>query len=940
MKTIMRRDTHFKIILVVAVTLIVARAASAQSTTIAGAVTDAQGGALPGATVVALHLPTGATVEGMTGADGRFSLGNVRPGGPYRITVHMPGFASQERRELFATEGQITRADFELAVARVTESVTVTAGTALARDEKRSAEMILDVVSADSVGRFPDANAAEALRRVPGVSMEIDQGEGRFVVVRGLDASLNNVTINGQLVGTPAEFGTRGVSMDSVPADLISRLEVVKAVRPDMDANAIGASVNIATLGPFDMPGGFLFGSLRTGYNAMSGRAPFTGSLNFGRVLGAAQKWGVVVGASYSRRHYESELFRVADTWGVFNGQYVPQNEAFFLYDVNRRRQGINAAVEYRPAKQHSVAFRFNQNRFEDTEGRQQTELDLTRGTLTNQTPTSGQFSQGRATREYRDYNQQHLINAAMFVGTHELTRSTIDWKIGASRGERETPFRVDWEFRSAANAFPNRYDVSDPELVRVTPTENFLSASSYPFRRVRYREDIEREDVISGEFNLQRTATFASHPGYWKAGAKLVTRDKLQDRTNENYNVGSQAFTLADFGVGGIGPDDFFMGNFRFGPTLNLSGLQEFFSANPSRFAFDAVTTAQNSVEQDFTADESVLAAYGMFKVDFERWNLMAGLRVESTRADYAANELIFAGGVYTGRTVPAVGSTDYVDVLPGVHLTFMPRSNITVRAAWTNTLGRPAYADLAPISILDEVQETDGSYVGSLSTGNAGLDPYESMNLDFSFEFYMPSGMVAIAPFYKRIDNPVYDRSVIQENVVYNGRTYARFGLSRPENADRGHVGGVEMNYQTVFSKLPSPFDGLGTNVNYTWTDSSVTIFGRESELPFFKQSNHIGNAALLYRKHGIEGQLSISFQGPSLLSVGANEAADIFSDWYTPLDAKVSFPLTRVLRGFVEARNLNDEPRIRYAQTPTRRTAHEIYSRDFYAGIDWRF
>ena len=99
MKTIMRRDTHLKIILVVAVTLLVARAASAQSTTIAGAVTDAQGGALPGATVVALHLPTGATVEGTTGADGRFSLGNVRPGGPYRITVHMPGFASQERRE-------------------------------------------------------------------------------------------------------------------------------------------------------------------------------------------------------------------------------------------------------------------------------------------------------------------------------------------------------------------------------------------------------------------------------------------------------------------------------------------------------------------------------------------------------------------------------------------------------------------------------------------------------------------------------------------------------------------------------------------------------------------------------------------------------------------------------------------------------------------------
>ncbi len=89
----------------------------------------------------------------------------------------------------------------------------------------------------------------------------------------------------------------------------------------------------------------------------------------------------------------------------------------------------------------------------------------------------------------------------------------------------------------------------------------------------------------------------------------------------------------------------------------------------------------------------------------------------------------------------------------------------------------------------------------------------------------------------------------------------------MSRPENADRGHIAGVEFNYQTVFSALPSPFDGLGTNLNYTWTDSSVTVFGRDQDLPFFKQSDHIGNAALLYRKYGVEAQVSVSFQGPAL-------------------------------------------------------------------------
>lgn len=571
----------------------------------------------------------------------------------------MAGFRLQEQRDLFIKGGEDARVDFELQLASVDEAVTVTAGAALARHEKRSAPTIMDVVSADSVGRFPDANAAEALRRVPGVSLEIDQGEGRFVVVRGIDASLNNVTINGQIVGTPAEFGTRGVSMDSVPADLISRLEVVKAVRPDMDANAIGASIDIATLGAFDMPGGFLFGSFRSGYNQLSGRAPITASASFGRVLDAAQRWGLVIGASYSRRPYDTQLFRISNgSWANFNGFFVPQNQAFFLYDIDRRRQGVNASLEFRPVKGHALALRVNHNLFQDTEGRQQTELDLTRGALTNQTPTSGRFSQGRATREYRDYRQKHLINAAMLAGSHQMPRSTFDWKVGASRGQRETTFRVDWEFRSATGAFPNTYDVSNPILPIVTPSENFYAASAYPFRRVRFRDDLEREDVLTGEANLKRTTRFGTRSGYWKAGAKIVTRDKTQDRTNQNYNAGSPAFTLADFGLGGVGPDDFFADTFRFGPTLNLPALQDFFRQNPTRFAFDALTTLQNSLEQDFSAGETVYAGYGMAGMDFLRWNLL-GLRVETTRADYFANELIFASGAFIGRINRARGDT-----------------------------------------------------------------------------------------------------------------------------------------------------------------------------------------------------------------------------------------------------------------------------------------
>ena len=273
--------------------------------------------------------------------------------------------------------------------------------------------------------------------------------------------------------------------------------------------------------------------------------------------------------------------------------------------------------------------------------------------------------------------------------GTHGASIGLLDWQVGFSRGERDTPRRVDWEFRSAANAFPNTYDVSDPAHPIVTPSANFYSAASYPFRRVRFRTDLEREDVVTAEANLLREASLAGAGGSWKVGAKVVARRKTQDRNNMNYT--STSFTLAQSGLAGSGPDDFFNGTTRFGPTLNLVGLQAYFAASPAVFTFDALATKSDSLVQDFEADEQVAAGYLMRTLTFDRWNLIAGVRVEHTSGDYQANELLLSNGTFTGNVRPATGSTSYTDVLPGVHVNVHARRNLTIRAALTNTLGRP---------------------------------------------------------------------------------------------------------------------------------------------------------------------------------------------------------------------------------------------------------
>lgn len=907
---------------------------------LSGTVADQQGGVLPGATVVVVHQATGASLEAVTREDGRYVVRNVPAGGPYLVKVTIGGFQVQETGDVSVAPGEEQQVDFRLQLESIAENVTVMAGMALARQQKRGARNILDSVSADAMGRFPDDNAAEALRRIPGVSMEIDQGEGRFVVVRGVDASLNNVTINGQIVGTPAEFGTRGVSMDSVPADLISRLEVVKAVRPDMDANAIGASIDIATRNAFDRPEGFFSGSVRSGYNKMSGRVPYSGNVTFGRVLDEAQRWGIVVGGSYSYRRYDSELVNGSGgAWANLNGSFVPQDHERYLYDVERQRQGVNASLEFRPSRRHALALGFNHNLFQDLEGRQQSAFDFTRGTLTSQTPTGGSFSQGQATREFRDYEQQHLINALQLRGDHALRQYSVDWRLGASRGQRKTPNRVDWEFRSAGNAFPNSYDVSDPTLPIITPTDNFYDGAAYPFRRVRFRTDLEREDVVTSELNLRRSATVANRAAYWKTGAKIVSRDKTQNRENQNYT--GSGFTLADFGLGGPEPDGFFGGQYRFGTTLNLPVLKQFFDDNPDRFVFDPRGSLQNSLEQDFDASENVYAGYVMTGLDFARWDLLAGVRVERTSATYDGNELLFADGTFTQAFNRVSGSIGYTHVLPGIHVNVQPTDRLQLRVAWTNTIGRPAYADLAPIRSFDEEPNDDGTFRAGVDTGNPDLDPYESMNVDASVEYYLRSGLISVAPFYKRIRNPIFTRGTVQDNVVYNGRLYQRLSLSQPENAERGHIAGVELAYQNFFSFLPSPLDGFGVNLNYTFADSSVTVFEREDDdLPFFKQSDRVGNLAVIYEKYGVTGQIAVSYTSPNLGSLGGNVEGDDYADNYTTLDAKLSVPLNRRLRGFVDFRNINDEARRRYSGVPERRTRFEIYSWTINAGFDWRF
>lgn len=884
---------------------------------------------LPNAAVVLVEIARETT----TTTAGKYFFGEIPPG-DYTLRASYSGFedASQKVRVSGSAE---TQADLKLGAEIVKLGAFVVEGErqgqARALQLKRTAAGIMDAVAADAMGKFPDGNAAEALRRMPGVSVEIDQDEGRYVVVRGIDSALNNVTLNNQLVGTPSEQGNRGVAMDSVPADLIARLEVTKAVTPDMDGTAIGGAINIVTQSAFDRPEGFLFGSVSGFYDDFSGRTSPNGSLTFGRLLDRGGKWGLVLGASYSRKEFKSQT---SDTpaWTLLNSIWTPLTQESFDYDIMRERIGANVALQFRPAAGHELALRLNHNQFTDEEGRQKSNFEHVLGVRTNHSAVGGTNSQGRATREFRAYNQTGTITAAALDGKHRFGAGyQLNWQAGASEGKRDVPKRDDWEYRSAAGAFPNSYSVASGHLV-ITPNAAFYSPASYPFRRVRFRSDLEREKVFSAQADLRRDVAFGGKGGYWKTGVKYVSRDKADDRSNRNYNLLGAAWTLAESGLAGAEPAGYFGGRYRFGPTINLSANEAFFAANPGRFAFDPLGSLNNSIAGDFGATEDVQAAYGMVGVNLTTtWTALAGVRYEHTEADYAANALSTPGGVFSGAYRRVAGTNRYDNFMPGLHLVWRPDKRFVGRLAWTNTLARPNYADLAPRRVVDDIETAVGSgrYTGSISTGNSRLRPYKASNLDLTLEYYLKGGgIVSVGVFDKDITNPVYGGSFVQTNVVIDGRAYDRVALSQPENAKRGRITGAEFSYQQFFTVLPSPFDGFGVNLNYTVTDSSATLFTRADKLPFFKQSDAVGNFALLFEKSGFEARVAVAFNSPYLTAVGTSAATDTYTDRRRPIDAKISYRINKRLRVFAEFLNLNEEALDEYTGVAARNAGNEIY------------
>ncbi len=794
-------------------------------------------------------------------------------------------------------------------------------------DLKRSSDAIEDAVSSDALGQYPDKNVAESLQRLPGISVTRDQGEGRFVVIRGLDANLNSVSIDGIAVGTP-EDSSRAAPLDVIPSDSTERLRVVKSPTPDMPGDAIGGAVLVESASAFDRDGRSLRGKIEASHQQLSGETSPKASFNYSEVF--ADTFGIALGVNYQNRKFESDNTEVEydnldgdiDPQDVKPGDVTAINLQNRKYEIERKRIGANLNMDWRPNEDSTYYLRTLYSQFDDAETRQRViynfdDADMV-ATGTDQYRLDD-LPADAIQKRMRYRTKKENTFAASLGGENKLTNAVVDYKIGYTRTEERVNDEMEARFELDADDMSGTLDQRSRLPTYTLSSNDWMDNANYAFDRFvispKQVNDEERSAQVNVRFDGDNSSIKFGLLGRWRD--RDVNVDESELRRGPDIDLAS--WTAADpehrHGVMGQG--------------MSSAAMRSYWAQNGSRFTArpqDVAGNAATSLEEDYTASEDIFASYAMGTWDIGALRIIGGVRVENTRFKATGNSVELDDD--DGYTVsPVEANRSYTNVLPGLHLRYDAADDWVLRASANKTVSRPSFGDISPRRALNAGDE-------ELRLGNPQLDPYESKNIDLSVEKYIgTTGIVSLGLFHKSIDG------YIVETVSQNDPAYDGLDVTRPINGRKATVRGAEFNWQQQLAFLPGALDGLLVGASGTWLDTTFDagIADREGEefmLP--RASKHVYSAHIGYEKYGLSTRLAAVYRSEYLDSVGAGRAFDIYVAPNTQLDFSLDYKFTPRISMYFEAQNLLDKPLELYQGTRSRTLQMEEYGRTYAVGL----
>ncbi|WP_421874024.1 TonB-dependent receptor [Marinoscillum sp.] len=905
-----------------------------------GRVLDENGLGLPGATIQVTDL---ANVGGISDADGFYLIQNL-PEGPHTVKISFIGYAAIEKEVTLSSGINELDTDMEPGVI-IGDGVLVLGdrlkGQAKALNQQRTNENITNVVAADQIGRFPDANVGDAMKRIPGITMQGDQGEARNIIIRGLAPQLNSVMINGNRIPS-AEGDNRNIQMDLIPSDMIQMIEVNKAITPDMDADAIGGSVNLVTRS--NPSGERISGTLASGYNALSQQPIWTGAFIYGnRFLN--NKLGAVASLSYNNHDFGSD--NVEAEWAEGdNGAFIEEFQ-IRTYEVQRIRRSASLNLDYEFNKKHKIFLNGMYNWRDDWENRYRlvlAEIEVPDANGVSFVGALERETKGGIGNDRVDYSrlEDQRVRTFSLGGEHLFGNAELTWMGAWSRASEERPneryvvytaepeVEVDGEDEAQGILFYQ--DISNPRKPRFTgaPGDGFsyggndpevTGLSLFELDEITEEEQYTQETDINGRIDLKLPI---AQKGYIKLGTRYRFKEKERNNSsffeysflNDEFETLDQVPLLNKTDKGFLPGEQYASGSFASNIWLGDLDL-----GNAGRF--ESESKPDEYLAENYLATETIIAGYAMAKYDLTpTLSTTVGVRIENTSLEYTGNEV-----ENEEDFVRSITNTDsYTNFLPGVHFKYNATDNLVLRAAWTNSLARPNYFDLVPY--VDNRPDDEEIFLG-----NPELEPTTSMNIDFMAENYFESiGLISFGYFNKNIDGFIY----VQASENADG-----FEVYQPQNGGTGTINGIETSFQRQLDFLPGALKGLGVYLNYTYTNSSADGVANEDgeereELGLPGTAKNLFNASLSFETKKLIIRASLNYSGDYIDEVGGEAFTDRYYDEQMFLDINASYAFTNNWRFFVEANNLTNQP-LRYYQGVQDRTMQmEYYNARFNAGV----
>lgn len=928
----MFHSKRFLFVCFASLVLVLSSFAQERNGTIIGTVTDTSHAALPGA-IVKLE-PGNASV--VSNGRGEVTITNVAPG-TYTVTSNYVGFAPSSN-SVTVTAGQVAHVDVVMTVAAQTDTIIVTVerahGEAEAINEVRTAENVLNILPHDVLISLPNANIADAVNRLPGVTLERDEGEGKYIQIRGTEPKLSNVTIDGVEVPSP-EGGVRQVKLDVIPADLVESVQINKTLQANQSADAIGGSVNLVTKTAGERPTASIF--LSQGFTPIAGGVPVSeANGTLGRRFGAQKRFAALVSASYDyngRKTYDLEPVP-----GVLPDNVTPTYSGAEIrqYEFTRHRYGFGASADYKLSETSSIYVHSLYSVFKDF-GRRFDYVLSTNPVLDGVSNTNlGSFNTEARTSDF-------LVSSLSLGGAHVGSKWWLKWQAAAARSRHLTPINGGESiatFNYTAGATSNcQYDnaaTTNPHLPQFTPacfTELYNPANLQlaTISDAKYGKAAQLN--LEGAVSVARNYHLGSHTATFELGANYRNAHKFDDSYEIDYTAKPTTMVPATmFVISNKTSPDYYDGAYKYGPFISWDQSLAFLRANTG--LFDSVNTKfPDGNAANFDLVEHVAAGYLMNILDFSRFRLVAGVRFEGT--DYRSISFDNTLGTLTAKN-----QGSYIDVLPSASLRFRLDKESDLRFVFGKGLAR---SDPPALTTAISLDTTTSPF--TYTVGNPNLKPEHAYDYDLLYERSLhPLGLVQAGFFYKSISDPF-----VQVLTAGTG-TFAGFNVLTPSNGGSAYIAGLELSFQQHFTSLPGLLGGIGVAGNYSYATSqakNVNPGNRTDSPALLRQAPNTWNISPTYDRGRFSARIGLSYNGPNIWVYNFTDGTPLgikgpLGDQYLyshfQVDVQASVRLRRGWTAVFSGLNLNNEVFGIYQGSPQFVVQREFYHPTFMFGVRW--